>query len=70
MIKINVKNYTYNNKIAVLKNINIALQQGSITCLIGPSGCGKSTFLRLLMGMECGADGFIEFQKNTLEYSN
>jgi ABC-type nitrate/sulfonate/bicarbonate transport system ATPase subunit len=70
MIKINVKNYTYNNKIPVLKNINLVLQQGSITCLIGASGCGKSTFLRLLMGMEYGAEGFIEYQKNNLEFSN
>ena len=29
-----------------LKNINIEIEQSSITALIGPSGCGKSTFLK------------------------
>ena len=34
-----------------LKNINIELQEKSITALIGPSGCGKSTFLKTLNRM-------------------
>ena len=28
-----------------LKDINIEIEERSITALIGPSGCGKSTFL-------------------------
>ena len=28
-----------------LKNINMEIEQNTITALIGPSGCGKSTFL-------------------------
>lgn len=31
-----------------LKNINLNIQEKSITALIGPSGCGKSTFLKCL----------------------
>ena len=34
-----------------LKNINIDIQEKSITALIGPSGCGKSTFLKTLNRM-------------------
>ncbi len=34
-----------------LKNINIEIEQNSITALIGPSGCGKSTFLKTLNRM-------------------
>jgi phosphate transport system ATP-binding protein len=34
-----------------LKNINIDIQENSVTALIGPSGCGKSTFLRCLNRM-------------------
>src|SRR6187551_1530883 len=30
----------------VLRNINLAVPEHSVTCLIGPSGCGKSTLLR------------------------
>lgn len=34
-----------------LKNINIDIEEHSITALIGPSGCGKSTFLKSLNRM-------------------
>ena len=34
-----------------LKNVNIAIEEHSITALIGPSGCGKSTFLKTLNRM-------------------
>lgn len=34
-----------------LKNINIDIEEHSITALIGPSGCGKSTFLKTLNRM-------------------
>ncbi len=35
----------------VLKGINVAIPEHSITALIGPSGCGKSTFLKTLNRM-------------------
>lgn len=34
-----------------LKDINIEIEERSITALIGPSGCGKSTFLKSLNRM-------------------
>ena len=34
-----------------LKNINMEVEEHSITALIGPSGCGKSTFLKTLNRM-------------------
>lgn len=34
-----------------LKNINMEIENKSITALIGPSGCGKSTFLKTLNRM-------------------
>ncbi len=34
-----------------LKNINLDIEEHSITALIGPSGCGKSTFLKSLNRM-------------------
>ncbi len=34
-----------------LKNINIEIEEKSITAFIGPSGCGKSTFLKTLNRM-------------------
>lgn len=37
--------------VQALKNINIEIEEHSITALIGPSGCGKSTFLKSLNRM-------------------
>jgi ABC-type phosphate transport system, ATPase component len=50
---ITVKNLNlwYNNNTQALKNVNIDIQENTITALIGPSGCGKSTFLKTLNRM-------------------
>ncbi|MBQ4067944.1 MAG: phosphate ABC transporter ATP-binding protein [Lachnospiraceae bacterium] len=34
-----------------LKNVNINIEENTITALIGPSGCGKSTFLKTINRM-------------------
>lgn len=43
-------NLWYNTSQA-LKNVNINIEENSITALIGPSGCGKSTFLKTINRM-------------------
>jgi ABC-type nitrate/sulfonate/bicarbonate transport system ATPase subunit len=35
----------------VLDGIDLALEEGRVTCLLGPSGCGKSTLLNILAGL-------------------
>lgn len=40
----------FNN--AVLKGINLEIEEGEFMVLVGPSGCGKSTLLRLIAGLE------------------
>jgi phosphate transport system ATP-binding protein len=35
----------------ILKDINLAIPEKSITCIIGPSGCGKTTLLKTLNRM-------------------
>ncbi len=37
---------------AVLKRINLTIDDGEFMVLVGPSGCGKSTLLRLISGLE------------------
>ena len=39
------------NTSQALKNVNINIEQNTITALIGPSGCGKSTFLKTINRM-------------------
>jgi len=61
MVTINIRNVskTYGEK-AVLKNINMEIQGGKITCIMAPSGAGKTTLLRLIMGLEQPDSGRIE----------
>ena len=54
-----------------LKNINLDVQENSITAFIGPSGCGKSTLLRTLNRMYDlypgqRAEGQIMFKGNNI----
>lgn len=37
---------------AVLRRINLTVDDGEFMVLVGPSGCGKSTLLRLIAGLE------------------
>lgn len=52
MTKMQVKNLDlYYSDFQALKNINLDIQEKSITAFIGPSGCGKSTLLKSLNRM-------------------
>ena len=58
MEKFTVKNLDlWYNDFKALKNINLGMQENSITALIGPSGCGKSTLLKSLNRMNDLVEG-------------
>lgn len=42
---------------AVLKQMDLSIQEGKFTALLGPSGCGKSTLLRIIAGLETPDQG-------------
>lgn len=42
----------------ILNNINVSIEEKSVTALIGPSGCGKSTFLRMFNRMNDYIENF------------
>ncbi len=44
---------------SVLKDISVAIDDGSFVTLVGPSGCGKSTLLRMIAGLESITAGTI-----------
>lgn len=47
MLKLKILNKYY-NKLHVLKDINLSINQGEFVAITGPSGSGKSTLLRIL----------------------
>jgi len=49
--------YNGNERIDVLKNINLTVKSGEFMCLIGYSGCGKSTLLRIIAGLDTDYEG-------------
>lgn len=50
IIEINDLNYSYDNGLHVLKDVNLTVGRGESCCILGPNGGGKTTLLRLLLG--------------------
>lgn len=59
-------NKNYSNHIA-LKNIDIAIKQGSIFGLLGPNGAGKTSLIRILTQINQADSGTIFFNNEPLE---
>ncbi|MDP2225060.1 ABC transporter ATP-binding protein [Nitrosomonas sp.] len=51
LLQLNNIRQTYGEQI-VIHDLSLALQRGTIGCLLGPSGCGKTTALRCIAGFE------------------
>lgn len=50
-------------KLVVLKDINLEIEQGEFFVFVGPSGSGKSTLLRIMSGLEKRYDGEVVFSE-------
>ncbi len=48
--------------LAVLRGVDMSVDEHQVVCLIGPSGCGKSTLLRCINGLEPIQDGEIRLE--------
>ncbi len=46
----------------ILRGVDLALEQGSVTCIIGPNGAGKSTVLKVLSGLLKPRVGTVELE--------
>lgn len=50
----------------VLRGVNLAVEQGTITCLVGPNGAGKSTVLTAISGLIHPKSGDILFRGDSI----
>lgn len=54
------KSFTvYGQKVDVLKDINLEVQEGEFIAIVGHSGCGKSTLLKSIAGLEKNDTGLV-----------
>jgi multiple sugar transport system ATP-binding protein len=53
----------FDNKVEVVQNLNLHIQDNEFMVLVGPSGCGKSTTLRMIAGLEDISRGEIYIDK-------
>ena len=51
--------------IQALKDVNIAIKEGSFVSLLGPSGCGKTTLLRSIADLQEMTSGIISVKGRT-----
>ena len=49
-------------KMKVLEDINLKVQENDVMALLGPSGCGKSTIMRILSGLIQPTGGMVKFR--------
>lgn len=58
----------YFNKTCILHNLNLAVDQNEIICLLGASGCGKTTLLKAIAGLLPIEQGEVSLANHDLKY--
>jgi putative ABC transport system ATP-binding protein len=54
------------NKIQILEEVSLTIQEGEKVALIGPSGSGKSTFLSVVSGMDKPDSGKVSIDSKNI----
>lgn len=59
--------YLEKNKVKVLSDVNLTVNEGETVVLTGPSGCGKSTLIRVALGLIKPQKGEVWFEGVNLQ---
>ena len=60
--------FTAYDRIDVLENVSIKVEQGEITCILGANGAGKSTLIRSILGLTPANRGKIVFNNTDITH--
>lgn len=55
------------DRVEVLRGVDLALESGEVVAVMGPSGVGKSTLLNCIAGLDVPDEGHIEIRGQSLE---
>ncbi len=67
MASVELRNLTKKyGPLAVVDDVSLTIEHGSLVCLLGPSGCGKTTTLRLIAGFVEPTEGEIRVGDRTV----
>ncbi|MGI9576961.1 MAG: ABC transporter ATP-binding protein [Microthrixaceae bacterium] len=58
-LRIDSIRFSFPDGAAVLDDLSLAVDAGSVTSLLGPSGCGKTTLLRVVAGLDVAESGTV-----------
>jgi len=58
------------DKMKVLDDINLTVNENDVMALLGPSGCGKSTIMRILSGLIQPSSGVVKYRGKPLNGVN
>ena len=74
IVELNGINMTFGEstgeKMKVLDDINLTVQENDVMALLGPSGCGKSTIMRILSGLIQPSSGVVKYKGKPLNGVN
>ncbi len=61
---------TFYGSVPVLRNVNIHVPKGSITCLLGANGAGKTTTINTILGFVRPTAGEVFFKDNYIAHAS
>jgi len=53
-----------------LRNINLSVRQGEVTCILGDNGAGKSTLIAIISGLHAHDQGIYEVDGKPVQFSS
>ena len=56
-----------NQRLSVLENINLTIEEGEFIAIVGHSGCGKSTLLKIIAGLDVQDRGECLFKEKPIK---